>query len=123
MQNDQYTYYGYAFKVTPGYYGTTLVEHSGGQPGVASNFGFLHEKNISVAVLTNLSGDTAGDIWLEAVNTVLELPLSTKESVLPVTTLNKEEKKRFVGEFVNKEGQRVVIGFVDGDLKIGRAHV
>jgi len=116
VQTDQKTYYGYAFKVTPGYYGTTLVEHSGGQPGVASNFGFLPEKNISVAVLTNLSGATAGDIWLEAVNTVLELPLSTKESVLPVTTLNKEEKKRFVGEFVNKEGQRVVIDFVDGDL-------
>src|SRR5690625_6996223 len=93
MQNDQYTYYGYASKDTPGYYGTTIVEHSGVQPGVASNFGFLPEKNISVAVLTNLSGATAGDIWLEAVNTVLELPLSTKESVLPVTTLNKEEKK------------------------------
>src|SRR5699024_11702479 len=62
VQIDQKTYYGYAFKVTPGYYGTTLVEHSGGQPGVASNFGFLPVKNISFVVLTNLSGDNVVDM-------------------------------------------------------------
>lgn len=116
VQMDQKTYYGYAFKVTPGYYGTTLVEHSGGQPGVASNFGFLPEENISVAVLTNLSGATAGDIWLEVVNTVLDLPLNTNRSMLPSTTFDEEKKKRFVGEFANNEGQHVVIEFVDGNL-------
>ena len=116
VQTDQTSYYGYAFKVTSGYYGTTLVEHSGGQPGVASNFGFLPEKNIAVAVLTNLSGATAGDIWLEAVNTVLELPLSTKRSVLPVTTLTEENKKAFVGEFTSEEGQQVVITLNNNEL-------
>lgn len=112
---DKDSFYGYAFKVTP-YHGITLVEHSGGQPGVASNFGFLPEKNIAVAVLTNVSGAAAGDIWLEAVNTALGFPLDTKRGVHPVITIADEEKKRFVGEFASKEGQHVVIKCDNGEL-------
>ena len=71
---DRNTYYHFALKVTPNYAdtGVTLVEHSGGQPGVSSNSGFVPEKGITVAVLTNVGEVPAAAIWLAAVNTVLD---------------------------------------------------
>src|SRR5699024_10828714 len=112
---DKDSFYGYAFKVTP-YHGITLVEHSGGQPGVATNFGFLPEKNIAVAVLTNVAGAAVSDIWLEAVNTARGFHLDTKRGGHPVITTADEEKKRFVGEFASKEGQHVVIKCDNGEV-------
>lgn len=116
IQIDSRSFYGYGFKVTPNYHGSTLVEHSGGQPGAASNFGFLPEKGISVAVLTNLSGATAGDMWLEAVNTVLDLPLQTKRHKRTERKSSNEEKERFVGEFESGEGQQIAINYENGEL-------
>src|SRR5699024_10449071 len=114
---DPDTSYGFGFKVTENYHEATLVEHSGGQPGVASNFGFLPEENICVAVLTNVSGATAGDIWLEAVNTVLDLPIETKRSILPEKEMESEQNiDRFIGKFSSKEGQEVTIAERDSSL-------
>ncbi len=75
--------YNLALVVTPDYdgRGITLVEHSGGQPGVSSNFGFVPEKGITVSVLTNVTGVPAAAIWLAAVNTALGIPLETQKSV------------------------------------------
>src|SRR5699024_1471047 len=114
---DPTTSYGFGLKVTENYHGTTLIEHSGGQPGVASNFGFLPEKDICVAVLTNVSGATAGDIWLEAVNTVLGLPLETKRSKLPEEEVVSEENRQcFIGKFSSKEGQEITIATREDSL-------
>src|SRR5699024_2821945 len=114
---DPNTAYGFGLKVTGNYHGTTLIEHSGGQPGVASNFGFLPKKDICVAVLTNVSGATAGDIWLEAVNTVLDLPIETKRSILPEKEMESEQNiDRFIGKFSSKEGQEVTIAERDSSL-------
>lgn len=111
VQIDARTYYGYAFKVTPDYYGTTLVEHSGGQPGVSSNFGFLPEHYCSIAVLTNVSGASARDIWFEAANTLLNIPIETRVNPFPekATRPKSIDVERFLGEFSSHEGDQLLI--------------
>lgn len=115
IRTDRRSYYGFAFKVTPDYeHQYTLVEHGGGQPGVSSNFGFVPEEGIVVAVLTNVSAVSAGDIWLAAMNTALGLPLGNKRSVEPHYDASREELERFVGEYSSAEGGQIRIYF-NGD--------
>lgn len=113
-----YTSYGYGFKVTQNYHGTTLVEHSGGQPGVSSNFGFIPEKNLCVAILTNVSGASAQELWLEAVNTVLELPIETQSNLLPNHSIDEKIIHKFIGEFASKEGDFLKVT-LDNEQLIG----
>ncbi|HOA71513.1 MAG: serine hydrolase domain-containing protein [Bacillota bacterium] len=114
---DRSTYYHLGLKVTPNYAGTgvTLVEHSGGQPGVSSNFGFVPEKGITAAVLTNVDGVPAGAIWLAAVNTVLGLPLDTQRSVEVDCGASPEELAKFAGFYECDEGGKVDL-YMDGDI-------
>lgn len=111
VQIDARTHYGYAFKVTPDYYGTTLVEHSGGQPGVSSNFGFLPEYHCSIAVLTNVAGASARDIWFEAANTLLNIPIETRVNPFPekATQAQTIGVERFLGKFSSHEGDQLLI--------------
>lgn len=76
------TYYCFGIKRRPDYagLGITLVEDFGSQPGVSSNFGFVPERGITVAVLTNVSNVPAAAIWLAAVNTALDLPIETRRA-------------------------------------------
>ncbi len=112
---DRKTHYNFALRVTSDYAdsGITLVEHSGAQPGVSSNFGFVPEKNLTVAVLTNVRAVPAAAIWLAAVNTVLGLPLDTQKSVEVDCHATAEQLQRFVGLYRNDEGGRIEI-FMDG---------
>ena len=103
------TWYGYALKMTPDYHGATLVEHGGGQPGVSSNFGFVPEQGLVVAVLSNLDNVPIRNVWLAAVNAVLELPVEEKEPIEPVYEASKDELERLVGTYQSAEG---------GDLRI-----
>ncbi|WP_339251601.1 serine hydrolase domain-containing protein [Sporosarcina sp. FSL W8-0480] len=107
------SHYGYALKITPDYSGVTLIEHGGGQPGVSSNFGFILERGITVAVLTNLSNVSADAIWLAAVNAVLGLPIDQKRSVEPQYDMDIEQLKRMVGTYRSGEGAEVVISLND----------
>lgn len=118
IQVEHNSYYGYALKVTPDYHRITLVEHGGGQPGVSSNFGFIPEKDLVVAVLTNVSNVSAGDIWLEAINTALGIPIEEKRSNLPYVEITDEENlKPFVGTYRSKEGTSLQIVLENGSLK------
>ncbi|WP_343066427.1 serine hydrolase domain-containing protein [Heyndrickxia vini] len=99
------SYYGFALQVTPDYHGVTLVEHGGGQPGVSSNFGFITEHKLAIAVLTNVSDAPAKDIWLEVANTALELPIKINHNYFePTIELPEERKKKFVGTYQSEEG-------------------
>ncbi len=115
------TWYNFGLQVSPDYAGTgvTLVEHGGGQPGVSSNFGFVPERGITVAVLTNVTGVPAGAIWLAAVNVALGLPLDTKKSVEVDCGASPPELSRFTGFYRCDEGGQVEI-FMDGDALIVR---
>ncbi len=110
-------YYGFALRITPGYGGVTLVEHGGGQPGVSSNFGFVPEKGIAAAVLTNVTGVPAESIWLAAVNTALGLPLDRQRSEEPRYDASQEELERFIGVYRSQEGGSVRIFTEDGCVR------
>ncbi len=101
-------YYCYALKATPNYHGVTLVEHGGGQPGVSSNFGFVPEENLVVAVLTNTSGKPASVIWRAAVNCALGLPLLEEKEVEPYEMSN-QEIDNIVGYYETDEGGDLLI--------------
>ncbi len=114
------SHYCFGLRITADYHGVTLVEHGGGQPGVSSNFGFIPEKGIAAAVLTNVSGAPAARIWLGAVNTALGLPLDAERSTEPCYEASRDELERFIGVYQSKEGGKVRI-FVEDDCVVAQA--
>lgn len=108
--------YGYGFQTTPNYEEGTLVEHGGRQPGVSSNFGFIREKGIVAAVLTNIGGVSADAIWLGAINTVLGLPADRKRSIEPHFDMKKAQLLRFIGTYQTGEGSTVTISYANEKL-------
>lgn len=116
-QTNRNSYYGYALQTTPNYSGVTLVEHGGGQPGVSSNFGFIPEKGLVIAVLTNLAGVSADAIWLAAVNTALGLPIDQKRSTEPHFEMDYEQLLRLVGTYTSGEGTTITISLDNHTIK------
>jgi CubicO group peptidase (beta-lactamase class C family) len=104
--------YRYALRITPDYSGVTLVEHGGSQPGVSSHFGFVPEKGLVVAVLTNVANVPANEMWLAAINTALGFPLEQKSNIEPLYGGSIEELQRLVGTYRSAEGGKVTI-FLD----------
>ncbi|QOR34361.1 serine hydrolase [Clostridium sp. 'deep sea'] len=102
-------YYGYALKSTPAYAGVTVVEHGGSQPGVASNFGFVPEEKLVVAVLSNVSGAPANSIFTAAVNTVLGLDIDFKPLKQTKTNLTNEQVDKLTGYYASDEGGNILI--------------
>ncbi|AOV07076.1 serine hydrolase domain-containing protein [Sporosarcina ureilytica] len=109
--------YGYGLHITPNYGEVTLVEHGGGQPGVSSNFGFIPEENIVIAVLTNVSGVNAGDIWLCAANAALGIPLTRLRSIEPHYHMKEYELPKFIGTYQTGEGAVIEISSAIGQLQ------
>jgi len=112
------THYGFALQVISDYSGVTLVEHSGGQPGVSSNFGFVPEAGIGAVVLTNVTRVPADAIWLMAINTALGLPVDQRRSVEKEWEAPFDHRVRLVGEYRSAEGGIVRISLEDGLLKV-----
>lgn len=112
------SFYCLGLQTTPEYNGVTLMEHGGGQPGVSSNFGFVPEKGIAAAVLTNVGGVPAGAIWLAAINVALGLPMDEKRSVeTEWTDVPEGYMDRFAGTYQCNEGGKITIE-VDGTAAI-----
>jgi CubicO group peptidase (beta-lactamase class C family) len=101
--------YGYGFSRRADYHGVTLVEHSGGLRGVASNIGFVPEKGVGVAVLSNLSGTPSARAWLAAVNLILGLPVDTPRSVYRHDSWPLEDIGKYTGTFKSGEGATIVL--------------
>ena len=110
------SFYGYGLQITPDYVGRTLIEHGGSQPGVSSNFGFVPEENLVVAVLTNVNGASAGAIWLHAVNAACGMPLHQQRYIEPHYHLKEQEQSKFIGKFTTGEGAVIEITSVIGEL-------
>ncbi|MGE5579164.1 MAG: serine hydrolase domain-containing protein [Bacillota bacterium] len=109
-------FYGYGFSNLSGYHGATLVEHSGGLKGVASNIGYVPEEKIGVAVLTNLSGAPSGKLWLGAINLLLGLPVDSVRSEYKKEPWGESELQPRTGKFKSGEGGEVTITSEDGRL-------
>jgi CubicO group peptidase (beta-lactamase class C family) len=98
-------FYGYGLRVTPDYHGVTLVEHGGDQPGVSSHFGFIPEENVVIAVLANLSGVRASQVWLAAANCMLGIPIGTPRIIEPTYEPSSKELHKFIGAYKGNEGK------------------
>ena len=107
------TYYGYAMQIYPGYEGITLVSHGGSLPGVASHFGYVPEKGIAAAVLTNASGAPSKALWLMAVNAALDLPVDQKLRPEPYWEAPPGYVEKYCGTYASAEGARIRV-FGDG---------
>jgi CubicO group peptidase (beta-lactamase class C family) len=113
------TFYGYGLQITPDYAGMTLVEHGGSLTGVSSNFGFVPERNLSVALLTNIGGAPSASMWLAAVNAALGMPLDKKRSEEPHFEMGREQLARFAGRYRSGEGADLTVAF-DGESLVIR---
>lgn len=113
------TWYGYGLHMNPQYHGVSLVGHSGGLKGVSSYFGFVPERGLAGAVITNLAGVPARRLWLNGINGLLGLPLTTPWTVEPEYDMPLSEKERFVGTYPSGEGNKIHIELEDGQLYFG----
>lgn len=93
------TAYGLGLMIQPDYYGVTLVRHGGGLKGVSSHLGFIPERKLGVAVLSNLEDKPVSRLWLAAVNAVLGLELDTPFYSPPTREAPLALKQKLVGRY------------------------
>ena len=110
-------WYGYGFTVRPDYHGVTLVQHSGSLKGVASNIGYVPEKDLGVVVLSNMTGFPASKVWLGAVNLCLGLDVRTPITEKTVVSQPEARLLKFVGTYRSGEGACIRIHMVGDELK------
>jgi len=120
-------HYGHGVQIHHYHNRYTLIEHSGGQPGVSSHLGIIPEENLCVAVLANISGANAADLWLQLVNDVLNLPTETKRFKLEQIQIQ-HDRSVYTGLYYsneideciyvkNKEGS-LVVQLASDELKL-----
>ncbi len=97
------TAYGLGLMVRSGYHGATLVRHGGGLKGVSSHLGFVPERGLGVAVLTNLEDKPVSRLWLAAVNAALGVALETPLYTLPTQEGSLSEKQKLAGSYRSSE--------------------
>lgn len=110
-------WYGYGFNVRPGYGpGVTLVQHSGSLRGVASNIGFVPERQIGVAVLSNLTGFPSSKVWLGAVNLLLGLPVDHPLVATKEYHETPERMRKLCGRYRSGEGADIKVELKGGEI-------
>ncbi len=118
MQVDRDRFYGYGMAVSPNYHGKTVVEHSGGLKGIASQVFFLPEQELTGVVLTNLDGGPSKQMMNSVLNALEGRPLDA----LPVTYSDypvlAERLPGYVGRFTSGELESIDIRLNDGQLSI-----
>ena len=101
------TAYGLGLMIQPDYHdvyhGVTLVRHGGGLKGVSSHLGFVPERKLGVAVLSNLEDKPISRLWLAAVNAVLGLALDTPFYSLPTREAPLAMKEKLAGRYRSLE--------------------
>ncbi|WLD94604.1 serine hydrolase [Alkalihalobacillus sp. AL-G] len=96
----------------------TLIEHSGGQPGVSSHFGVIPEANLSAVVLTNVGGVNASSVWLKLINAGLGIPSGQQRFNYEPITLPQQRLDTYIGEYSSKEGSQVEITVQENELQV-----
>lgn len=92
-------FYGYGLRVHPEYHGVSLVEHGGGNKGIAAHICVARDKGITAAALTNLTGAPAVKVTLGAINALMGLPLDTPLEAFPEYDADPQHLARFVGTY------------------------
>ncbi|QQK80153.1 beta-lactamase family protein [Salicibibacter cibi] len=111
-------YYGYGWMVSPDYYGTTLIEHSGGIKGVSASFAILPKKGIKGVCLTNIAGAPANPILMGGLNLASERDPNENYLQYEDYEWSNEERQLLQGNYVSKEGNNVEIKEQDEQLVV-----
>lgn len=118
---DRHRRYGYGWIVNRQHAGLRVVEHSGGHKGVAAHIGFVPDRGISCAVLTNIAGAPSDRIWRRCVGAALGLPLDRPQPPAPRQDLPAEQLAAFAGVYRSGEGTSIEIILENHQLFVEQA--
>lgn len=110
-------YYGYGLRITPDYYGTTLIEHGGGLKGVSSLMLVLPEKGLTGVALSSLAGVPSGTLLMGALNVLEGRQANATHVEFKTEPIDEKELSEFVGSYTSGEGMNVQIEEDKGQLK------
>lgn len=109
-------FYGYGLRITPDYYGSTLIEHGGGSKGVSSLMAIIPEKNLTGVVLTNLAGMPAEKLLHSALNIAHDKDFNERHRTFNTYIPTKEECQDVVGTYTSEEGMKFTFEVIDEAL-------
>ncbi len=93
-------YYGYGLFVTPDYYGATLLEHSGGIKGVASQMMIIPERGVTGIAMANLAAAPIIPLLHYAVNSLENRSPTASHRAFPDDlSISCEQMNQYVGTY------------------------
>lgn len=110
-------YYGYGLRITPDYYGDTLIEHGGGLKGVSSLMFVLPEKGLTGVALSSLASVPSGRLLMGALNVLEGRAADATHVEFGTGTIDANELEQFVGSYTSGEGMSVQIDVKEGELR------
>ncbi len=112
--------YGYGVRITEGYRGGRLLEHSGGLLGVASHFTMVPDRDLAAVGLANLTDAPLARLTLAAVNARLGLGFDEPRVTYPDRASDDEPRHPFLeGEYATGERDVLRVRDENGRLAIG----
>jgi Domain of unknown function (DUF3471)/Beta-lactamase len=115
-------YYGYGLFVTPNYFGATLIEHSGGIKGVASQMAIIPERGITGVALGNLAGAPVIKLVNSAVNCLEGRSANASSTTYPDDySISQEELRSFTGTYQATLDHGATVTIEEGTLMISQA--
>jgi CubicO group peptidase (beta-lactamase class C family) len=97
-------FYGYGVMVQPDWHGTVVVQHSGGLPGVSSNFAALPRKGIAGVVLANREQANATRVLRGALNVLGGWPVDAPYVDAPPVAPARSPLRAYEGWYCSGEG-------------------
>ena len=110
-------FYGYGLRITPDYYGETLIEHGGGLKGVSSLMFMLPEKGLTGVALSSLASVPSGRLLMGALNVLEGRQAEATHVQFETKPIDEKELEKFVGSYTSGEGMSVKIDVKDGQLR------
>ncbi len=117
FEYDNGIYYGYGLRITPDYYGETLIEHGGGLKGVSSLMIVLPARGLTGVALSSLASVPSGKLLMGALNVLEGRQVDATHVHFETVPIDEKELEKFVGLYTSGEGMSVKIDVRDGQLR------
>lgn len=116
IEMDPENNYGYGFGLVKNYFGETLIQHGGGLQSVAAKFGILKDQNLSVIVLSNLTGFPAARVMELAFNAYFNRHIDAHHLDVPSVPVPISLMEKYAGFYQSDEGMDVKLTKKDNEL-------
>jgi len=111
------TFYGYGLRITPDYYGETLIEHGGGLKGVSSLMVVLPKSGLTGVALSSLASVPSGRLLMGAINILNERAADATTVQFETELIDESELDKFAGSYTSGEGMNVQIDVHESQLR------